>query len=183
VGSAIPLSVFLGSVIRSFLVLTKIRFTSGNATGLKIQRIQELGSQIPVATRSFMRIMSISSGSGKIIYTTIATSGRGENMNNPDAQNKQDAGPIQAGKYKIDNSKWQSLSKLRQIYNIARGNGDWGDMNVPLEIVSGNQTRNSFYLHGGFFEGSAGCIDAGSNITNIYNLIKNQKTTYLYVKY
>ena len=59
-GSAIPLSVFLGSVIRSFLVLTKIRFTSGNASGFKIsfadrwfQRIQEPGSQIPVACRSF----------------------------------------------------------------------------------------------------------------------------------
>ena len=34
-GSAIPPSVILGSVIRSYLVLTKIRFTSGNATGLK----------------------------------------------------------------------------------------------------------------------------------------------------
>ena len=49
-------------MIRSYLVLTKIRFTSGNATGLKIQRIQELGLQIPVASRNFMRIMSISGG-------------------------------------------------------------------------------------------------------------------------
>jgi len=119
----------------------------------------------------------------KIIYTSLATSGRGENMNNPDAQSIENSGPIQAGKYKFSNNSWQSQSKLRQMYNIVRGNGDWGDMNVPLEIVNGKQTRNSFYLHGGFFEGSAGCIDAGSNISNIYNLIKNQKTTYLYVKY
>ena len=34
-GSAISPSVFLGSVIRSYLVLTKIRFTAGYATGLK----------------------------------------------------------------------------------------------------------------------------------------------------
>jgi len=56
VGSAIPLSVFLGFAIRK----KEIRFTTGYATGLKIQRIQELGSQIPVSVRSFMRIMSIS---------------------------------------------------------------------------------------------------------------------------
>jgi len=65
VGSAIPPTVFLGSVIRFFLVLTKIRFRTGSVTGLKIQRIQELGSQIPVASRSFMLKMSICGGSDK----------------------------------------------------------------------------------------------------------------------
>jgi hypothetical protein len=41
-------------VLSGFLIReNKIRFTSGCATGLKIQRIQELGSQIPVTARNF----------------------------------------------------------------------------------------------------------------------------------
>ena len=45
----IPPSVFLGFTIRN----KQIRFTAGYATGLKIQRIQKLGLQIPVACRNF----------------------------------------------------------------------------------------------------------------------------------
>jgi len=41
-------------VLSGFLIReNKIRFTFGCATGLKIQRIQELGSQIPVTARNF----------------------------------------------------------------------------------------------------------------------------------
>ena len=43
--------------------------------------------------------------------------------------------------------------------------------------------KYSFYLHGGFFERSAGSIDAGKNVSNIYNLLKNQKHTILTVEY
>jgi hypothetical protein len=40
-------------VLSGFLIRNRqIRFTSGCSTGLKIQRIQELGSQIPVAVNS-----------------------------------------------------------------------------------------------------------------------------------
>ena len=61
---------------------------------------------------------------------------------------------------------------------------DWGSHNVPLEVIkNNNSSRSNFYLHGGFFKGSAGCIDAGSSIGQIYQLTKSQTTTYLVVKY
>jgi len=120
---------------------------------------------------------------GKTIYETNATSGKGKYMNDPTAQNIPDAGPIPEGSYNYSNRKWQSQSKLRQIYNILAGNGDWGDYNVPLNVVKNNSTRSKFYLHGGFFKGSAGCIDAGANIGRIYQLTKLQRTTNLYVNY
>ena len=52
-GSAIPLSVFLGSVIRSYLVLTKIRFTVGNATGLKNPKNTRTGITDPSGKPEF----------------------------------------------------------------------------------------------------------------------------------
>lgn len=97
------------------------------------------------------------------------------------AQNNE--GPIPAGEYRYRNSNWNSQSKLRQVYNIVRGNGDWGDYNVPLEVVKNNSTRSGFYLHGGFTKGSAGCIDAGANIGQIYEFTKMQKITNITVQY
>jgi hypothetical protein len=104
-------------------------------------------------------------------------------MNNPGSQNLSNLGPIPEGNYSISNSQWESQSTLRQVYNIIAGNGDWGDYNVPLSPLSYDGSRHSFYLHGGFFEGSAGCIDAGGSVGNIYNYIYNQNVTYLRVKY
>lgn len=121
---------------------------------------------------------------GRIVYRTDATSGKGEHMNIGASQNIENEGPIPSGKYSYDNKKWKSQSRARQTYNIIAGNGDWGDYNVHLEVVyNANDTRHSFYLHGGFFKGSAGCIDAGRNIKYIYNYTKLQKTTYIYVRY
>jgi RHS repeat-associated protein len=118
----------------------------------------------------------------KKIYSIPATSGKDEYLNKPEAQNIKNMGPIPEGTYYFYNNQWKSQNKVRQLYNIIRGNGDWGDYNVPL-IFFGLQTRSNFYLHGGFFEGSAGCIDAGSNIVFIYNILKDQHFTYLQVEY
>ncbi len=104
-------------------------------------------------------------------------------MNQPSAQNIKDKGPIPAGEYYFSNTQWKSQSTLRQAYNIVRGNGDWGDYNVPLTPINYNGPRNKFYLHGGFFPGSAGCIDAGGNIGNIYNFFNDQRYTILKVQY
>jgi len=46
-----------------------------------------------------------------------------------------------------------------------------------------NSPRSNYYLHGGFFKGSKGCIDAGKNIGKIYRYTNSQLTTYLIVKY
>ena len=130
VGSVIPLSVFLGSVIRSFfLVLTKIRFTSGNATGLKIQRIQELGLQIPVASRNFMRIMSISGGSGGNRRRNATSSG-GDNGILTYINTALGTGSIYTsvkqysnvvnGQWQGKNGIWKSLSWTGNQYNGSR---------------------------------------------------------------
>lgn len=127
--------------------------------------------------------MVVYENTGNVDYSTIATSGKGAYMNNPSSQNIQYVGPIPQGNYAIDNTKWSQQSILRQMYNIVAGNADWGDYNVPLIPTTYQGTRNSFYLHGGFFVGSAGCIDAGQNIGNIYNIINTQSVTTLRVRY
>ncbi|MCK9220861.1 MAG: DUF2778 domain-containing protein [Bacteroidales bacterium] len=128
------------------------------------------------------RLFVVNEDKGSVVYSTKVTSGRGEYMNNPNAQNIPKKGPIPRGNYTFQNTQWQSQSTLRQVYNIIAGNGDWGDYNVPLApVVPGS--RDGFYLHGGFFEGSGGCIDAGGNIGIIYNYLMNQETTILRVRY
>ena len=129
------------------------------------------------------KLMAINENTGNVDYSTLATSGKGEHMNNPNSQNLQNVGPIPEGLYIFNTSQWNSQSTLRQTYNILRGNGDWGDYNVPLTPISYQGSRNSFYLHGGFYEGSAGCIDAGGNVGSIYNLLGSQGITFLRVKY
>ncbi|MDL2254775.1 DUF2778 domain-containing protein [Bacteroidales bacterium OttesenSCG-928-J16] len=119
----------------------------------------------------------------EIVYSTKATSGKGEYMNMPEAQDIPNAGPIPEGVYTFKNSDWNSLSTRQQFTRLLKG-GDWGTHNVPLKIFSNNNLiRDGFYLHGGLFEGSAGCIDAGSGVSKIYQLTKLQKITYLYVNY
>jgi len=120
------------------------------------------------------------------VYSTVANSGKGEHMNNPNSQKVENLGPIPEGNYFFYNYNWQHQSKLRQVYNIIAGNGDWGDYNVPLNYISWKEPRPlrwGFYLHGGFWPGSAGCVDAGGGISNIYNYVKDQRVTYLRVQY
>jgi RHS repeat-associated protein len=111
-----------------------------------------------------------------VVYSTSATSGNGEYMNDPNAQDLTGKGPIPEGTYYFYNDQWNYQNTFRQILNIVRGNGDWGYYNVPLHPVE-SQPRNSFYLHGGFFIGSGGCIDVGGDIWRIYLYVHNQKTT------
>ena len=121
---------------------------------------------------------------GEVVYSTTATSGKGKHMNNSNSQNITDQGPIPEGEYSFKNSNWKTQTLARQAYNILIGNGDWGSQNVPLDVVdNNNSTRSGFYLHGGFSKGSAGCIDAGSNINRIYRLTIRQTTTIVTVQY
>ncbi len=51
---------------------------------------------------------------------------------------------------------------------------DWGDWYVPLNPVPGTEIfgRSGFYLHGGVFPGSAGCIDIGGGVIGNENTKK-----------
>jgi len=120
---------------------------------------------------------------GKTIYSTKATSGKGEHMNNPASQHLENLGPIPEGEYSYLNTNWTKLSKGQQLWRLMKG-GDWGSHNVRLDIVHNIQPhRSGFYLHGGIFPGSAGCIDAGRNIGRIFQLTRLQRTTNVYVNY
>jgi len=116
------------------------------------------------------------------IYSTKVTSGKGVHMNNPASQHISNKGPIPEGTYFFRNDEWNYQSKVRQTYNIFRYRADWGDYNVPLSYV-GPSNRSSFYLHGGIYPGSAGCIDAGQNIGIIRSHVIDQDLTILKVRY
>jgi hypothetical protein len=118
----------------------------------------------------------------KVQYSTTATSGKDEHMNNPNSQHIKDYGPTPEGIYIIDNTKWDHLNKYQQLKRLVAG-GDWGEYNVPLRPVTYKGPRNSFYLHGGIFPGSAGCIDAGQNVANIYNYLNSKGTTVVIIRY
>ena len=120
---------------------------------------------------------------GEVLWEGHATSGKGKYMNDPNAQHLQDLGPIPEGEYYFSGKDWNAQSPLRQLYNIVRGNGDWGDYNVRLKPVTYKGSRHSFYLHGGKYPGSAGCIDALGGIKQIRNLTFRQNRIDLQVKY
>ena len=120
---------------------------------------------------------------GEVIYEHSATSGKGKHMNKPSSQNVQNEGPIPEGTYSFDTSDWNAQSPARQLYNVIRGNGDWGDYNVRLTPLTYKGSRHSFYLHGGSYPGSAGCIDANAGVSQIRNLSLSQSNVRVVVKY
>jgi RHS repeat-associated protein len=159
-------------------------FWQGAATGLMTAGLNHL--QQGINSRLSLLYdgdkLSVMDKDGSEVYSTTATSGKGEHMNNPASQHIENLGPIPEGEYSYNNGKWQTMTKWQQFKRLVAG-GDWGTHNVPLDVVKNNSTRSGFYLHGGIFNGSAGCIDAGLNIGRIYNLTRLQRTTYVYVNY
>lgn len=120
---------------------------------------------------------------GNVLWEGVSTSGTGKHMYNPDSQHIENLGPIPEGSYSFSGGEWNAQSPLRQLYNIIRGNGDWGDYNVRLKPVSYDGPRHSFYLHGGSYPGSAGCIDALSGISNVRDLTFNLSNVKVVVRY
>ena len=73
-------------------------------------------------------------------------------------------GPIPKGTYAIHTDE---LSDPNFFVDIGRNfRGDWGDWRVKLHpvIVPESHGRNGFFMHGGKFKGSAGCIDVGGGL-------------------
>ena len=56
---------------------------------------------------------------------------------------------------------WGFVARLR----VVQGLGDWGSFRVRLHrIESTDSKRDYFFLHGGEFPGSGGCIDVGGGL-------------------
>lgn len=121
-------------------------------------------------------IFSLSTGKlmvscASFAMTLPATSGRGVCKNNSShsCQAMPFEGPIPVGDYYIDP---KDLSDPGFIGDIARNfrpdsPGDWGDFRIKIQPLSTTRTygRNNFFLHGGSYEGSAGCIDVGGGLS------------------
>lgn len=109
-----------------------------------------------------------------------ATSGKSEFQNDPKAVDKKNKGPIPPGDYYIipeELSDPYLLGDIGRILNIKTllsknwtnwSLADWGDWRVRLHRIKGKDLvatdRDNFFIHGGWFEGSAGCIDISGGI-------------------
>jgi RHS repeat-associated protein len=101
-------------------------------------------------------------------YEVDATSGRGQCENKPECEKTPNQGPIPRGEYYLDSTQLDNPSFLddlkREFFTPhAEGGGDWGDWRDRIYPYPGTQRfgRSGFYLHGGYRDGSAGCIDFG----------------------
>ena len=99
---------------------------------------------------------------GKAPYTIPATSGR---PNCKCTEADRDRGPIPRGEYTLDTNQ---LTNPGRVGDVIRNytQGDWGDWRVPLIPDPKTKTygRSGFFLHGGRYPGSAGCIDVGGGV-------------------
>jgi hypothetical protein len=123
------------------------------------------------------------SDNGKLLGSYPATSGRpGTTIGDQTLSN---TGPIPEGNYYLDKSEISEVSYLsylkRMLSPIASGKlalADWGHVRAPLHPFSSTNTygRSGFFLHGGMFSGSAGCIDIGSMDIVLFNKLRNTTT-------
>ena len=56
-------------------------------------------------------------------------------------------------------------------YFLRRLTGDWGHFRVPLHPAKNTKTfgRGGFFIHGGEYPGSAGCVDVGKYDSMLFN--------------
>lgn len=101
---------------------------------------------------------------GKSAWTFPITSGRDECMNNERCKENKNRGPIPPGLYQLRTSEISNPGVIGGLLRESRG--DWGDWRVPLHPRARTNTygRSGFFLHGGKWPGSAGCIDVGGGI-------------------
>jgi RHS repeat-associated protein len=115
-------------------------------------------------------------------YSISATSGKNEGKNNPNYEHIPDKGPIPRGEYyidskQIDNPSFRDDLKRNFFDPHDEGGGDWGDWRVRIYPRPNTKRygRTGFYLHGGYFSGSSGCIDYGGGIFGNDHLLNDLK--------
>ncbi len=87
-----------------------------------------------------------------------------------------DKGPIPEGTYTIEPkeiSHVTGLAYVRRNYTPFYG-GDWGNYRVPLRPDSETDTkgRDEFFLHGGNWAGTKGCIDVRQNDNLVFPVLE-----------
>jgi hypothetical protein len=107
--------------------------------------------------RQFLKLVS---RNGRIKKQWIAFSGTPEST--VAEQDRADYGPLPEGEYYVlfsdtldtnDSSLWDSIKWVRK-------SPAWGFIATPLQQVKGDAfNRGHFYIHGGLFKGTKGCIE------------------------
>lgn len=115
-----------------------------------------------------------------------ASSGNGPCKNNPsvECQKQKFHGPIPVGEYYIRPSELSDPNVVMDVARSLRSMADWGDFRARLypRLKTETYGRDNFFIHGGMFSGSAGCIDVGggmfgSNRTDqLVNMIREQNS-------
>jgi len=119
---------------------------------------------------------------GKPILSWPAVSGR-PGTQGPEYQSYRDNGPLPQGSYRAKISEMQrheDTSLWDQLKGIARhgpwpgGTPAWGKYRFWLtpDAETDTRGRDNFSIHGGWFPGSAGCIDLTSEMDDFADLMQ-----------
>ncbi len=124
---------------------------------------------------------------GDLSRTIRATSGRPQMMNQVRYVDSP-GGPIYPGSYAM-NKKHLRKGFLKAVARFLKTRQDWGSFRIPLEplfdLPESRDDGKRFQMHGGWFDGSAGCIDGGggilgnSNTQAIIDAIANSPQEYI----
>ena len=92
-------------------------------------------------------------------------------------QRKEDYGPLPEGEYIIHFDK--SIDFKRNVgiidaLNWVRKSPAWGFVATPIEHIKGDtHNRGDFFIHGGLFKGTAGCIELNGFLNgNFHSFLK-----------
>jgi RHS repeat-associated protein len=110
--------------------------------------------------------LEIDPENGRPPYVVPITTGLGACQNDPRCADRQDVGPIPPGQYIGQAGNFSEQNPFKTVGQLLSGRGDWGSFRLPLTPYPGTNTgpRGGFYLHGGLFVGTKGCIDIGGGL-------------------
>jgi hypothetical protein len=134
---------------------------------------------------------------GNVLENFGGVSGNGElrsdtpGLSAPNASQVPNQGPIPEGNYTVDPRSIQSFSNLSPSQRWASwrsaltqdrsapwhfGPPAWGYERVAIQPLAGTNTfgRGGFFVHGGWFPGSSGCIDLSGNASAFFTWLRQQ---------
>ncbi|MBP2656954.1 MAG: hypothetical protein H6Q73_4523 [Firmicutes bacterium] len=139
-----------------------------NYIGVRVQELVKTNGQwtLVFTSEGNYGYITLYDENKNVIMSCPATSGR---IGVTD-RTQEDRGPIPLGSYIFDPKEISGgIEKAIERNLFLRQ--DWGFYRVPLTPQGVYNGRGGFFLHGGFFEGSAGCIDIGTNDLKLFPLL------------
>ena len=106
----------------------------------------------------------------------------------PSKQGEENYGPIPSGWYSVDPKESKALESEQNILEMMKWiykSPSWGFAYTPIRRAEGNKTkRDNFFIHGGFWPGSIGCIDLTNNNEAFHSeFVSHGKKLDLHVEY